>query len=303
MQVENMKALIAEDDLISRMMLTKLLTRWGYEVTAVDNGQDAWEYLQHVDSPSIVLLDWMMPVLDGLEVCRRLRDLESKSSSYVILLTSRDAKGDIIQGLEAGADDYLPKPYDSDELQARLKVGKRIIDLQDRLIRLSNTDALTGLGNRRRFFEAGKSEMYRSLRYKIPLCLILIDMDNFKRVNDTYGHDIGDDVLRLFADMITARLRESDIACRNGGDEYAIWLPHTNLENAVKVADALREHVEQTDFNLNLQAEGGPDWRVTLSLGVAELSEEDLTVDDFFKRVDSYLYKAKNGGRNQVYSA
>lgn len=298
-----MKALIAEDDLISRMMLTKLLTRWGYEVTAVDNGQDAWEYLQHVDSPSIVLLDWMMPVLDGLEVCRRLRDLESKSSSYVILLTSRDAKGDIIQGLEAGADDYLPKPYDSDELQARLKVGKRIIDLQDRLIRLSNTDALTGLGNRRRFFEAGKSEMYRSLRYKIPLCLILIDMDNFKRVNDTYGHDIGDDVLRLFADMITARLRESDIACRNGGDEYAIWLPHTNLENAVKVADALREHVEQTDFNLNLQAEGGPDWRVTLSLGVAELSEEDLTVDDFFKRVDSYLYKAKNGGRNQVYSA
>lgn len=297
-----MKALIAEDDLISRLMLTKLLTRWGYDLTAVDNGDDAWEYLQQLDAPAIVLLDWMMPGMDGLEVCRRLRDIESKSSSYVILLTSRDGKGDIVQGLEAGADDYLPKPYDSDELQARLKVGKRIIDLQDRLIRLSNTDVLTGLGNRRRFFDAAKSEMYRSQRYNIPLCLIVIDLDNFKLINDTYGHDAGDEMLRGFSQLILDRLRESDIACRIGGDEFAILLPHTELVNAVKVADSLRMSVEQKNFHPETWDGDPQTWQITLSVGVAELSEVDLSVDDFYKRSDGYLYRAKNHGRNQVFA-
>lgn len=298
-----MKALVAEDDLVSRLMLTKLLSRWGYDVSAVDNGEDAWEYLQQLDAPAIVLLDWMMPGMDGLEVCRRLRDIESKSSSYVILLTSRDAKEDIVTGLEAGADDYLPKPYHSDELQARLKVGKRIIDLQDRLIRLSNTDVLTGLGNRRRFFDAAKSEIYRSQRYKIPLCLILIDLDNFKMVNDTYGHDAGDEVLRGFSQLILERLRESDIACRIGGDEFALLLPHTELANAAKVAESLRIIVESKDFYPDTWDPNEQTWRVTLSVGVGERNDLDLSVDDFYKRIDTYLYRAKNGGRNQIFAS
>jgi two-component system cell cycle response regulator len=297
-----MKAIIAEDDLISRLMLSKLLIRWGYETTAVDNGEAAWEALQDLDVPAIVLLDWMMPGMDGIEVCRKLRDLESKSSSYVILLTSKDGKSDIIQGLEAGADDYLPKPYDPEELQARLKVGKRIIDLQDRLIRLSNTDVLTSMNNRRRFFDAMKAEMYRSQRYKIPLCLISLDMDNFKLINDTFGHDAGDEVLRAFSQLITERLRESDIACRIGGDEFVIILPHTELVNACVVAEKLRETVEQLNFQPNQADAGAPAWRITLSIGVAELGETDLTVDDFYKRTDSYLYRAKNAGRNCVYT-
>ena len=297
-----MKALIAEDDNISRLMLSKLLTRWSFEVTAVEDGEQAWAYLQHVESPSIVLLDWMMPGMDGLEVCKRLRAIETESSSYVILLTSRDAKSDIVQGLEAGADDYLPKPYDSEELQARLNVGCRIIDLQERLIALSKTDALTALGNRRMFFESARSEIYRSRRYHFPLSLILIDLDHFKKINDTCGHDSGDLVLRGIAQIFAARFRDSDIVCRIGGDEFAILLPHTAVSEAYLVAESIRIDMLQRRFGLDgIEDKDNP--TITMSIGVSQLEPGDGTVDDLYRRTDSFLYVAKHHGRNQVANA
>ncbi len=294
-----MKILIAEDDITSRLMLKNLLLHWGYEVVAVENGKQAWEILQQPNAPAIALLDWVMPELDGIEVCRRVRAQEVIKSFYLIILTSLSGKKDLIQGLNAGADDFLTKPYDREELQARLNVGKRMIELQDKLLELSNTDSLTGLGNRRRFFDAARSEIHRSLRYYNPLSLILADLDAFKSVNDRYGHKAGDFVLHECAHLMQATLRDSDIICRMGGDEFAVILPQTELLGATSLAERVRKIIEQHDFICEDKDNICQTIKITLSMGVAQFTQTDRSIDDLYQRADSQLYKAKNEGRNR----
>lgn len=295
-----MKILIAEDDLTSRLMLKNLLIHWGYEVVVAVNGKEAWEILQQPSAPSIALLDWIMPELDGIDVCRKVRAQETIKSNYLIILTSLNAKKNLIQGLNAGADDYLTKPYDSDELQARLNVGKRVIELQDKLLELSNTDVLTSLGNRRRFFDAAKSEIHRSLRYYTPLSLILADLDAFKIINDSYGHKAGDQVLQGCAQLLKSVLRESDVICRMGGDEFAVILPQTEILGATVLAERIRMSIEQYRFSCEDNEGVSRIVKITVSIGVGELASTDRSIDDLYQRTDSLLYTAKNEGRNQA---
>ncbi len=295
-----MKILIAEDDLTSRLMLKNLLVHWGFEVIAVDNGKQALEALSQPDAPMMALLDWMMPEMDGLEVCRQVRERENFQSIYIIILTSLSAKKDMIQGLNAGADDYVIKPYDNEELHARIDVGRRVVELQDKLLALSNTDALTGLGNRRRFFEVAKSEIYRSLRYYVPLSLILADLDGFKSINDSYGHNNGDRVLQEVAILLTKNLRETDILCRMGGDEFAMILPQTEINGAAILAERLRRAIEQHAFCLEDKNGERRNGKLTLSLGVGQFEVNDGSIDDLYKRADQLLYLAKSEGKNRT---
>ena len=199
-----MRALVAEDDAASRILLQKVLTKWGYEVvTARSGGEEAWTILTGDNAPDIAVLDWMMPELDGVEVCRRIRALDLSSPPYLILLTSRGDKQDIATGLEAGAADYVQKPFDHDELRARLLVGRRFAELNRKLLeaqgelrRQALTDPLTHIMNRRAILMRLTEEMARAPRQGLPLSVGSMDIDHFKLVNDNYGHAGGDFVLQ-----------------------------------------------------------------------------------------------------------
>ncbi len=198
-----MKLLIAEDDLTSRTVLTAVAGKWGFETIAVEDGEAAWDVLQADEPPRLLLLDWEMPRLDGLALCERIRNRESSNPPYIILLTARTETDDIVAGLEAGANDYISKPFVNSELQARLQVGRRMLNLQAELINAKEAmafqathDALTGLLNRGAIMEALDVEMARAQRQDQTLCIGLCDIDHFKRVNDTHGHLAGDAVLR-----------------------------------------------------------------------------------------------------------
>ncbi len=227
-----MKVLIADDDRTSRTLLAAMVTKWGYDPLVAEDGGGAWAALQQPDRPRLVLLDWNMPVLDGLDVCRRLRALDLPDPPYVILLTGRTEKGDIVHGLEAGANDYVAKPYNHEELQARLQVGKRTLALQAHLLTvqaqlkvLAARDPLTGILNRRTILERLAEELSRATRQQGGLTVAMCDLDHFKAVNDTYGHQAGDDVLRGFTASVQAHLRKYDSVGRYGGEEFLVIAP------------------------------------------------------------------------------
>lgn len=198
-----MRILVADDDPASRLLLERLLAKWGYEVVAVPDGQAAWDILSAPRAPELAVLDWMMPGLDGVEVCRRLRGLDLRNPPYVILLTSREEKEDLVTGLEAGASDYVQKPFDPLELRARLLVGRRFAELNTKLLeaqaeleRQALTDSLTQVMNRRAVLVRLEEELSRTRRQGVPLSIAVLDIDHFKAINDTYGHAAGDEVLR-----------------------------------------------------------------------------------------------------------
>jgi len=205
-----MKILIAEDDPISRRILEANLLEWGYEVMVASDGGEAWEIIQQPESPSLIISDWMMPRMDGLALCRKIRNMEKSEYIYFIILTAKGEKKDIIEGLEAGADDFLTKPFNREELKYRIRIGERIINLERRILELANTDSLTCLLNRRAFMERMEQEMSRAQREKKPISLILVDIDHFKNVNDTYGHQVGDLALQRFSGELTASARPYD---------------------------------------------------------------------------------------------
>ncbi|MCX6984612.1 MAG: response regulator, partial [Lentisphaerae bacterium] len=199
-----MRILIAEDDVISRKMLESILSKWGYEVLSVSSGSEAWDILNSESAPQIAILDWMMPGMTGVEVCSKVRQRESGIDhyTYIILLTAKTEKKDLITGMESGADDYILKPFDPHELGVRIRAGQRIIELQNQLrnakekhVILSRTDGLTGILNRRAIYESLEKELLRSSREKTPLSIIMLDIDFFKKINDTCGHNGGDAVL------------------------------------------------------------------------------------------------------------
>jgi two-component system cell cycle response regulator len=298
-------ALIAEDDPIFRRILESWFKKWDYDVTAVDNGLAAWEILQKEDAPQLAILDWMMPGMDGIELCRRIRSRDKGVYRYVLLLTAKDDKQDMIAGLEAGADDYLTKPFDVDELRARVRAGKRILDLQAALIHAHDDlqfaaahDPLTALWNRGAILDLLKREVQRRQRTEDPLSLIMADVDYFKRINDTHGHMIGDAVLREVTRRLAAGVRNYDAVGRYGGEEFLIILPGCSAPDLVVSAERLRHSI--ADHPIETSAGQLP---VTLSLGLASAErgeQETLDCETFLRAADEALYAAKAGGRNRV---
>lgn len=298
-----MKILIAEDDVISRKMLESILSKWGYEVLAVGSGSEAWDILNSESAPQIAILDWMMPGMDGVEVCSKVRQLESgiDKYTYMILLTAKTEKKDLITGMESGADDYILKPFDPHELGVRIRAGQRIVELQNQLrnakdkhLILSRTDGLTGILNRRAAYEVLEKEILRSAREKTPLSVIMFDIDFFKKINDSYGHNAGDAVLKELVRRVLAELRPYDIFGRYGGEEFIILLPGVFMYEGLVVSERIRESIGGTSFDISPSGIS-----VTASFGVSEFDFKENS-DKLVNRADVALYKAKHNGRNRV---
>lgn len=296
-----MRVLIADDDPLTRMFVTRSLEGWGWEVVVATDGVEAWEILQQEDAPALALLDWIMPGLDGPDICRRLRR-RTGAYTYVLLLTSKGSRQDLVDGLMAGADDYLRKPVDVAELRARLNVGQRIVDLQQRLIQACEAtkyqathDQLTGLLNRPAILEGLHVEWERSRRTGCGLAIALVDIDHFKTVNDTYGHLAGDEVLRHVATQMQATLRPYDLFGRYGGEEFLLVLPNCAISQAYAVAERLRSIVSALPVPIEGRREPH---RVTLSVGVAAADSGKLPESLLLQAADLAMYRAKQAGRN-----
>ena len=298
-----MRILIAEDDLISRRMLQSILSKLGYEVLAVGTGSEAWDILNSESAPQIAVLDWVMPGMHGTEVCSKVRQREAGIDHYtfIILLTAKTDKKDLITGMEAGADDYVLKPFDPHELAVRIRAGQRIIELQnqlrdakEKLIILSRTDSLTGVLNRRAVYEILDKEVTRSARKRTPLSTIMLDIDFFKKINDSYGHNAGDLVLKELARRIKAELRPYDAFGSYGGEEFIVLLPGVCIGEALFAAERIRGVIRGKLFDVTVS-----EIAVTASFGVAEFDFKENS-DALVNRADIALYKAKRNGRDRI---
>lgn len=298
-----MKILIAEDERVSLRVLKTVLGKWGYDVISVTNGNDAWEELQRDSAPKLAILDWMMPGIEGIELCRMLRqkELHSDEYTYVILLTAKGSKKNIITGMRYGADDYIIKPFDKSELHVRVRAGERIIQLQSELLsakkelqKLSRTDSLTGILNRRAIIAQIEAEMSRASRERGPVSLALLDLDHFKNINDTYGHITGDAVLKECVARIDSITRSYDLIGRFGGEEFLVLLPGANENGAYVACEKIRNVIGNKAVQFN-----DTQVPVTISIGVATWDCHEKA-DDLIARADKALYQAKDGGRNRV---
>jgi diguanylate cyclase (GGDEF)-like protein len=294
--------LVADDSPVSRRLLEAVLRKWGYQVVAVSSGTAAWEILQRDEAPHLAILDWMMPGLSGPEVCSMVRRHPKRHYTYLILLTSRHEKEDLIAGMEAGADDYLIKPFDNNELKVRLGPGRRIVQLQAELLKAQESlreqatrDSLTMLWNRHAIFEILAQELSRSYRESSPLGVVLADLDKFKSVNDTFGHIAGDAVLREFAARLRNVVRSYDAAGRYGGEEFLIILPGCDADAAMTTAERMRERIQGSLFET-----GDAELPVTASFGVTALPRgRQVLPEQVIRYADEALYRAKQQGRNQ----
>jgi len=303
-----MQILIAEDDPVSRRLLEGNLRKWEYDVVSVADGRGAWEILSRPDSPQLAVLDWMIPEIDGLELCRRVREQAQPGRPYiyVILLTARSERSDLIAGMNAGADDYIIKPFDTGELRVRLHAAQRILDLQAQLLaaqealRVQAThDPLTGLWNRAAVMEALVREKCRTVRDGTALGVGLADLDHFKGINDTFGHRFGDAVLVGAAQRMAAGLRGYDTIGRYGGEEFLFIAPGCGWEQTVEVAQRLRLAVGGKPFEAD-----GRVVSVTVSIGVTIVPAESIAdAEQIVAQADAAMYAAKTNGRNRVETA
>jgi two-component system, cell cycle response regulator len=297
------KILIADDSIVSRHLLEATLRKWGYDVTVACDGAEALDLLQREDAPSLIILDWMMPGMTGLEVCRRIRQRGSEPYTYILLLTSKSQKEDLIEGMEAGADDYITKPFDQSELQVRLRAGTRLVDLQSQLLSArealrdqAERDSLTRLWNRSSILDHLGRELARSEREARPLGVVVVDLDHFKQVNDGHGHLAGDAVLREAARRMQNSIRQYDAIGRYGGEEFLILLPGCGEADSYSQADRLRKQLALTEMSVN-----DTSIRVTASFGVTSALPGDVvTAEELIRKADEALYVAKKCGRNRV---
>ncbi len=298
-----MKILVADDDAVSRRVLEAMLVKWGYEVVAASDGAEAWNVLQGADAPQLAILDWMMPNMDGPDVCRKVRGHPEIPYVYILLLTGRNLERDLIEGLEAGADDYLTKPFSAQELKVRLFSGKRILDFQAQLIATREElrlqairDPLTGLFNRRYMEESLERELHRAARNNLALGAAMIDLDHFKRFNDTWGHEAGDTVLREVGGLLKNCGRKEDIACRYGGEEFTLILTGAGSE----VTGLCTERFRRAARALHLRHDGRALGSITISAGIAAFPEHGFTAAEILRAADEALYQAKAEGRDRV---
>src|ERR1022692_2980039 len=299
-----MQALVVDDSAVYRKLIGDHLRSWGFGVTLAETGSEAWRILEEPNAPKLVLLDWVLPDLDGIELCQQIRQARSSGTYvYIILLTSKEGRQNMLQAMQAGADDYLVKPFDELELRARLLVGKRILELQEELVSARESmrhaathDSLTGLTNRAEILGLLKRELERARREHKPVGMILGDIDHFKTVNDTLGHLFGDEALREIGRRLRAQLRVYDGVGRYGGEEFLMVLPNCDLPDALVRADELRNHVAMTPV-----ACSGEEKMITMSMGVAvSRSEGKNEVETLLQQADAGLYAAKEKGRNRI---
>jgi two-component system, cell cycle response regulator len=297
------KILIADDSIVSRHLLEATLRKWGYDVMVACDGAEALELLQRQDAPALIILDWMMPGMTGVEVCRRIRQRDGEPYTYILLLTSKSQKEDLIEGMEAGADDYITKPFDQNELQVRLRAGTRLVDLQAQLLKAredlreqATRDFLTRLWNRSSIITELGRELARAVREARPLGVVIVDLDHFKHVNDTYGHLAGDAVLREAARRMQNSIRQYDSIGRYGGEEFLILFPGCSETDSFAQADRLRKTLAQSEMSVNECS-----LRITASFGVTTaMPGENWTQEALIRRADEALYVAKKSGRNRV---
>lgn len=293
--------LIAEDDRVSVKLLEKHTKAWGFEVSIAHNGALAWKIYQESNNIQIAILDWMMPKLSGIELCQKIREKNQEPYVYLILLTSKNCPEDIISGLSAGADDYITKPFNPSELRARLKTGERIIELEyelrmarQKFQELAMHDGLTNLLNRVAILEELKGEIARAYRTNTSLCTLMLDIDYFKNINDTYGHQVGDEVLVEIASRLKNELRIYDRIGRYGGEEFFIVLSNCTWEFGKNVADRILRRISGTP----VQTQSGP-VQVAASIGLTSTDKLNKITPEIMVSVsDKALYQAKHKGRN-----
>jgi diguanylate cyclase (GGDEF)-like protein len=299
-----MRILVVDDELRSRLVVQAAVERLGHEVVVAEDGEAAWQCFHQV-KPKVLITDLVMPRLDGLGLCRRVRADGGAGYTYIILATALGERGDVLRGMEAGADDYLVKPLDLFALRTKLIAAERVTDLHGELVRqrtelahLARHDPLTRLGNRRSLQEDLEVLWARSRRYGRGFAVALCDVDRFKAFNDRYGHQAGDEALRMVAATMAGQVRAGDGVYRYGGEEFVLVLPEQTLESALVAVERVRNAVEQQAIP---HAAGGPGGVVTLSAGIAAFHpDRPETVEDLLKLADVALYRAKSGGRNRV---
>lgn len=298
-----MKALIVDDEVGFRKLLSLMLRKREYEIIEVSNGVDAWEILQR-EPIQLVLTDWVMPDMDGVELTQRIRQANFPYYTYVMLLTARTSTQDIIAGLEAGADDYIIKPFDVDELRARLTISERILGLErklretlDQMREMAMHDSLTGAFNRRATYDVIEDELNRSRREEKPLSIIMMDIDHFKNVNDQFGHAAGDEALRRVAQTLRDHIRPYDYVGRWGGEEFLVVVPGSNLEESEHLAERLRIAIS----TLKIPVDDNEICPLYASFGVTTALPPDvISIDRLVQRADEAMYLAKEQGRNRV---
>ena len=299
-----MKILIVDDERMQRRIVEKTLNRIGYDVVPVNNSDTAW---QHIEDEGIrfVITDWEMPDINGVQLIQKIRTAELPRYIYIILLTSKDKVDDVVEGLLAGADDYLTKPFDPRELEARVAVGERLLTLEDNLVtarnqleQLAMVDSLTGLMNRRAIYKFGRAELERARRESTALSVIFLDVDKFKSVNDQYGHLTGEEVLKAISQTILERSRSYDGIGRWAGDEFLVILPGVSAVNAEKATKRILDGISA----LNLALPDGSLLQISASAGIASLARVTASatvLDDVIQYSDEALYRAKEAGGNR----
>ncbi len=297
------RILIAEDSGPPRLALERTLTNWGYQVVSCRDGACAWEELLKSDAPRLAILDWMMPGYSGPEICSMLRARQQEPYTYILLLTAKNEKEDLVEGMESGADDYIVKPWDHHELRVRVRAGLRILNLQDELVTAREAireqamrDSLTGIWNRRSIHDALAREQSRSSREGIPVGVIMLDIDHFKSVNDNYGHLTGDSVLQESARRLLSSVRPYDSVGRYGGEEFLVVLPGCDDLGVQSRAEGMRAAIGGRPMII-----GGHSLKVTASFGVTVFNPvQQIDGSHLIRVADDALYEAKRGGRNRV---
>lgn len=289
-------ALVVDDDPAFLKLLRAWLASAGYSVLLADDGNQAKDIIE-LHQPHLVITDWEMPGCTGLELCAWIRAQKLPHYTYVILQTVRSGAENVVTALDSGADDYVQKPVCKPEILARLRAAERVLDLEAELSRLAKTDLLTGLATRRTFHDQLQREWRRAQRHYFPLSCVMVDLDFFKRINDTFGHAAGDAAIKHVARILDESVRGSDVVCRYGGEEYCVLLPETDEQQALLWAERVREKVAAMPLRVN-----GIEFGIAASLGVAQRMADTKTPEDLVEMADQALLVAKNSGRNRALS-